>query len=93
MRGFGVIEVLLVGGLVAGGAMAMNYLSGVKKSGKKEAVLEMHEAQAEKRSIVSGQLKKHQVRKRKIGMEEEKMIKKGVTEKELNKEAFKRWGK
>ena len=34
MKGFGVIEVLLIGGIVAGGAMVMKHFSDIKKGGK-----------------------------------------------------------
>ena len=92
-KGIGIVEVLIVGGLVAGGAMVMKHLSDVKKSGKQEAVLEQHEALMDQRKAVSGQLKDHQLHQRKMDLEEDRMMKEGATERELNEKAFERFGR
>lgn len=91
-RGIGVLETIVVVGLVTGAGMAWKYISDVKKSGKKEAVLEMHEAQGEVEKAVSGQYKEYQVHQRELDMEMDKMEKAGVSERELNEKAFEKWG-
>lgn len=91
-KGIGVLETIVVVGLVTGAGMAWKFLSDTKKTGKKEAVLEMYEEKEEVKRAVSGQYKEHQVEQRELDMEMDRMEKAGVSERELNEKAFEKWG-
>ena len=92
-RGFGVIEVLLVGGLVAGAGMAYKFITDVKDSGKKESELEMHEHNVELREETDEQIKEFDIQQERFNIEDRRMLKRKASPKERNRKALKRWGK
>ena len=92
-KGLGILEVIVGGLIVTGVAMGIDYLKGVKDSGKQESELEVHEQNVEIREETDEELKDFTIQQERFNIEDREMIKRKASPKERNSKALKRWGK